>query len=343
MKIDVICNDGSPMGVTELDIYGSNGRVGVGGAELGLLTLCKYWHDVGHDITLYNNPNVAGGSSFKQAPMASYRPNDDRDILITFRSPNPLTTISKGKKIWYSNDQRTIGDFKDFASKNDIIVCISPYHQEYLKHTYGISGTYSVDIPVRSWEYNVEIDKVKGQCLFSSVPDRGADVLATAWREIVAEVPEATLVITGDWGLWTGKDASAHVKAYRDLYVGLEGSVKYLSAISRYDLIRYQLQSEIQLHPSTYDELFCISVAEAQVAGAYPVTSTMGALATTNMGITIPGNPRERNWIDEFVKNVVTLLKSDGLSKISKDNQKRAKGRFSLKRIGDEWEKIFSL
>ena len=39
--IHVLANDGSPLGVTEKSIFGEDGRVGVGGAELALLTMCR--------------------------------------------------------------------------------------------------------------------------------------------------------------------------------------------------------------------------------------------------------------------------------------------------------------
>ena len=37
LKIDLLCNDGSPIGVTPLNIYGR----GVGGAELSMMTLME--------------------------------------------------------------------------------------------------------------------------------------------------------------------------------------------------------------------------------------------------------------------------------------------------------------
>ena len=40
-------------------------------------------------------------------------------------------------------------------------------------------------------------------------------------------------------------------------------------------------------------ELFCIAVAESQVAGAFPVTSDVGSLGTTNMGRVIHGHPSD--------------------------------------------------
>ena len=38
MKIDIICNDGSPLGVTPMDIFGDSGRIGIGGAEFNYIS-----------------------------------------------------------------------------------------------------------------------------------------------------------------------------------------------------------------------------------------------------------------------------------------------------------------
>ena len=132
-KIHVLCRDGSPLGVTERTMRGEDGRLGVGGAELALLTMCSAWRFYGNDVTLYNDPKEIGASSFRQLPLSDFNPHDDRDILIVFRSPNPLASESKGKKIWWSCDSYTIDDFRAFRSQVDKVVCISPITQNTSK------------------------------------------------------------------------------------------------------------------------------------------------------------------------------------------------------------------
>src|SRR3990167_11067456 len=122
LNIDVVCNDGSPLGIVLSDIYGKNDRVGVGGAELALLTMCEAWSNYGHHVRLYNSPKVSKGSPFGQYPIDTFLPQDDRDILIIFRSTNHRIKNATGKKIWWSCDQYTVGDFSEFASKVDKII-----------------------------------------------------------------------------------------------------------------------------------------------------------------------------------------------------------------------------
>lgn len=342
-KIDCLANDGSPLGVSEASIFGQDGRMGVGGAELAILTLLKGWHDAGHDVTFYNDPSTPNGSCFEQRPISSFRGNDDRDVLIIFRSPNERSIGAKGLKVWFSCDQYTVGDFRAFAPTVNKIVTISPFHSKYFAQMYGINDTVSIDLPVRTWEYEGrDIVKVPHRCIFTSMPDRGLMPLNAAWHRIVEQVPDASLVITSDWRLWTSWASEEQTREYRMAFAR-QPNVIYRGAINRNQLIDDQLKAELHLYPCVYDELFCISVAESQVAGAYPITSAVGAVETTNMGTKISGNPYDPAWINSFVETVVSILQQPNATKELIDSVKtRAKHRFSLDTVLKQWdEKVF--
>lgn len=333
MIIDILCNDGSPLLVSESSIDGIE-RCGVGGAELFLLTLCRGLHDRGHGVTLYNN--AQGGSAFPHRHIDSFAGEAQRDCVIVFRSPNervknrPVT----GKKVWLSCDQSTIGDFRDFAGHVNQVVCISQNHANYFKNNYGIFNSTVIDIPVRTWEYK-DIPKKRNACIFTSVPDRGLSELLPIWNKIVDKVPDATLTITSDWSLWSGNSAEASASSsWRMAWAGAK-NVNYVGAVSRSRLVEIQAEAEFHLYPNTYDELFCISVAESQVAGAVPVTSRIGALETTNrFGHKIDGFPTSGKFIDDFVTKTVELMMEEGRPDIRKEASKE----FDLQKILDKWE-----
>ena len=338
LTIHVLATDGSPLGVTEASIHGHDGRMGVGGAELAILTLMRGWRERGHDVTFYNNPTHANSSIFKQLPTSFFNPREDRDILIVFRSPNKRAEGAVGKKIWFSTDQRTIGDFSSFAGHMDSIVTISPFHAQYFEHTYGIRDTITVDLPVRVWEYDKPHTKVKDRLIFCSVPDRGLNVLADCYDELKQRVPNLSLAITSDYRLW-GAGSPMNEKYIRR-FMGKNG-VRFLGAVSREQMIMEQLQAEIHAYPCTYDELFCYASAECQVAGCYPITSTMGALETTNMGLQLPGNPISQDWKKLFIEKIVeTMNCRTPLHELTMDIQEKAKERFDLKKILDKWDEV---
>jgi len=119
--------------------------------------------------------------------------------------------------------------------------------------------------------------------------------------------------------------------------------IDFLGAIPRQKLIEIELESEYFIYPCTYDELFCISCSEAQYAGAFPITSSTGALSTTNMGevvVTDAGNPHNDRT---FVSKTLDWMKDrDKMKKEIEQIQRVAAFRFSPTTILSQWdEKVF--
>jgi glycosyltransferase involved in cell wall biosynthesis len=334
MKIDVLANDGSALSVTMSTLMGDDPQqIGVGGAEYAILTLCELWHNRGDKVRFYNNPRMIGLSPFEQADIATFDPNEDRDVLVIFRSPNHrIYNGAKGLKLWWSHDQFTIGNFKEFATKVDKIVVNSPFHAKYFAETYGITNTIIIDEPVRTWEYEKEVPKIPKRCIFTSVPDRGLKELLTMWPHIVHRVPEASLVITSDYRLW-GVGYAGN-EEYVRFVMGMP-NVTMLGAVKRPRLIEEQLKAEYLLYPSVYDELFCYAVAEAECAGVFPITTKRAALATTNMG-----------WFaeqEDFINTVIFALETPTDGFTTRLFKKKVLTRFSPERILAEWDKVFGL
>jgi glycosyltransferase involved in cell wall biosynthesis len=150
-----------------------------------------------------------------------------------------------------------------------------------------------IDLGVRLDDYNQEIEKIPGRCIFCSVPDRGLEILRMMWPKIKRDAPHASLVITADYRLWGAPGPRNHQHRMSWLH---QEDVVFLGAIPRRELVREQLAAQVHSFPCTYEELFCISAAECQVAGALPVTSNIGALETTNKYAAISGNPFQSSW-----------------------------------------------
>lgn len=338
MHIDFLCTDGSPLGVTEKTIWGDSHRIGLGGSEIFMLTLCRAFHDRGDEVILYNDPWEANASVFEQRPTSAFDPNADRDVLINFRTPNAKAVVSKGLKVWLSCDQYTSADFQPFAPTMDKIVVISEFHQNYFKNTYGINNSIVIDIPLRIDDLQESIAKENKKCIFTSVPDRGLEELHRIWVNTVKrKVLDATLTITSDYRLW-GVDERNAPHRIKWMY---ENGVRFLGAVSREQLIKEQLSAQLLVYPSTYDELFCVSVAEAQACGVYPITSDTGALPTTNMGTVIPRSTP--NFHPEFAYTVVDLLNDPDLPNKQKEIKQKAIDRFSIENILNQWdEKVFN-
>lgn len=343
MKIDILCSDGSPLGIHYSDIFGANGRVGVGGAELAMLTMAEGWTKCGHEVVLFNNPKRHNESPFEQRDIGTFNKSEKRDVLLIFRTPTPKILGSKGYKVWWSCDQFTSVDFKHFSQFPDKIVTISPHHSNHFSQAYGIGNSIHIDLPVRTWEYDTPVQKVPQRIIFTSVPDRGVALVAKIFPKIRDILPEASLVITSDYRLWGS--ASPVNQHFVQMFMR-QRNVEFLGAVPREKLIQEQLKAQIHIYPfsrTTAEELFCIAVAESQVAGALPITTPDGALATTNMGIIIDGDARTVEAQNLFTQKTVEYLQRRNLSAIQKELQEKARHRFSLERILLEWDlRIFN-
>lgn len=342
MRIELLCNDGSPMGVIPPVIYGR----GVGGAELAMMSLMQTLAERGHDVTVFNNPSTAGDyDGVHYRPVDEFASRTPKDALIIFRSPNHrvrFEDLAGVRLLWWSTDQYTVGDYADLASKVQFCVTISPHHTKYHREHYGVPREKigHIDLGVRLADYPTGVEKVKNRLVFCSIPDRGLPVLHAAWPLIKKVVPDASLVITSDYRLWG--TATPNNQNHRLMWAG-QPDVEFLGRVGRAELVRRQQEAEIHAYPCLYDELFCLSVAECQVAGALPITSNAGALPSTNeFGIIIPGEPTRPAWVSQFVERITVLLTSERT--YLEDRQRAAiqggRARFDWNVIAEQWERL---
>jgi len=337
MKVDFVCTSGSPIGVTPARI-----ETGCGGAELALMTLAEVLAKRGHQVSIFNNPVQAGNyGGVQYSPLTLFNSAEARDAVVAFRTPYAGISSSKGKRVFWSCDQQTTGNYKfDIFPHVAQIVVISPYHFQYFINRYQAdpSKMLCVGLGVRTWEYEVPVAKVPYQMIYCSVPARGLETLRSCWGDIVNRVPQATLKITFDFRLW---GFSPGVEGPRLSWAGVPG-VEYLGGIPRASLVRLQLESEVMPYPCSYDELFCISAAECQVAGCIPVTSSIGALATTNLyGKQSPGDPASESWRANFIHEVCeTLTRREAMLERAELCRSTARTNFDWDKIAMVWEEL---
>ena len=105
--------------------------------------------------------------------------------------------------------------------------------------------------------------KIAKQCLYSSSPDRGLEVLLRAWPKVLRSVPDATLKVT-----------------YGAPPMNLPNA-EFLGDVSEDGMNALYRQSEFWLHPCTGIEMQCIAALKAQAALAIPVVIPAMALQET--------------------------------------------------------------
>jgi len=263
------------------------------------------------------------------------------DTFILFRSPHYAlyNEINTPVKLFWSVDQQTQGNYRtDIFPFVDYTITISPYHARYHIGRYGVSPDKitHIDLGVNVKDYQKNIKKIPGRLLYSSVEARGLWHLPNLYRQIKEQRPEASLVITADYTLWGANFTGLEQAPVR--FAGLE-DVDILGAVPRKELVKQQLQADVLSYPGTYEELFCLAIAEAQVAGAIPVTTDIGAISTTlETGFSSPLRPKTPQYDKWFVDTIVGLLSDRAeLERLQKEARQKAIERFSYERIANEW------
>ncbi len=332
MKIDLFAN----CDVLPADVY----EKGVGGAELAMINWAEIMVQRGHSIRVYNRTNAPGNfNGVDYLNRSAFQPNENRDVFIVFRTPNAYLKETKAEyKIHWSHDSdKRFSYEKNVFPFVDKVVCVSPFHLKYVKNRYGLEDSMleHIDLGVRLEDYPQNIEKIPGRLIYCSMPDRGLSLLWEMWPQIKEKVPHASLAITGDFSLWGYEPSNQEDK---DAWQG-QKDVIFLGNIERRQLVKEQLAAQVHSFPCKFKELFCISVAECQVAGAWPVTSNIAALSTTNQwGTIIWGDEFDYHWGQSYIDSLVHALQ---LEKAEVENmQTGARKRFDWHRICKQWERL---
>jgi glycosyltransferase involved in cell wall biosynthesis len=137
------------------------------------------------------------------------------------------------------------------------------------------------------------------RCIYSSLPNRGLDVLLEVWPEIRRRAPEAKLDVYYGWDVYDQIAERDHrLRGYKvllfhllDLAGGEGGGVFMRGRVSQPELHAAMGRARVWSYPTAFLETSCISAMEARAAGLPIVTSDLGALSETvgsGHGVLIP-------------------------------------------------------
>lgn len=284
---------------------------GVGGAEASLILLTRQLAKLGYIVDVYNDTQVEGNfSGVNWNNIANFDYDDYSDIFILFRnSMVGLENVYAGEKWFWSCDQMTTNDWdQEIIPYVTKVIAISDYHRKYLiTHTmFDPKIIEVISLGINATDYRQVVDKVPGKLIYCSVPRRGLKYLAEYFPLIKEQVPNAELYITSDYSLWGSTPDNETQKA---LFKDMPG-VHFLGKVKRSELVKHQLEAMVMAYPCNYDENFCIAAMECIAAGAYPVTTNIGAMGTTvgKSGKLISYQPGTQPYKEQFVSAVVSQL-----------------------------------
>ena len=202
---------------------------------------------------------------------------------------------------WHNTDFYSWKDGEDVYTSNYLNnhklnkhIALTNWHRDVIRDKYNINIPIDVIGNAIDRKTFNKKHKVRDSFIYSSAADRGLYRLLQMWPEVLLEMPNATLNVF----------CPGYSKP--DVEEWPEG-VTYHGTVSQEYLHEWQAKSEYWLHPSDYEETYCITALEMQYAGVIPVTTNVAALneVVGNRGFLL--DPDETN--QSFI-SIIKQLKS---------------------------------
>lgn len=311
---------------------------GLGGSETAAVRLAEQFAAMGYIVTLYgqfSQPGMVGDVMLRD--FQTFDPSEPLDALIGFRDASLFDRRPRARftALWLEDLAPAERLTPARAQNIDRIYSVSHWHKQQVQDEHPwldpqkvsasrngiVHRFFGGDAPVR-----------ENRVIYSSSPDRGADVILDVWPDVRAQVPDAELVLT--YSRWYDMVAEVFTQAQdhrRRMYELLEqpGVRRLEGGLGQMALAHLMRTCKVWAHPSWYSagrnpdgqpggtefhETSCISAMEAQAAGCVAVASNWGALSETVMhGTLVDGDPRDRDgaWRKQFVDAIVQGLTDD--------------------------------
>ena len=299
---------------------------GLGGTESFIVQVSRELARQGHQVRVYNRLPT-GIPLVEQLPdgrlwrdISQFNPQEDRDILISFRMRGIFEKQPKGLKVIILADTESVGLGDQVRERKvDLVMSVSQWQKDKIAAEEGIPDDkwLVASNGIRLAEFEKGFQKVPGMCIHTSTPERGLSHLLDLWPKIQVFQPEASLHLFSSFLGW-GCDEEQNRQMCSAQYAQAEYLAKTGHNVVNHvhvgaeELREWQLKSQLFLYPTRFLETCCISSLEASAAGCVHVCSDIAALHERVIdevtGYLIPGEvgTPEHDWL--FVSKVNELL-----------------------------------
>ncbi len=323
-----------------------------GGAEVAFVSLVEHLAKIKMEVVVYNNCKNKGlinGVNWKKLDDFSLE-KEQCDVFIVNRGDKYLSYKKdcKNRIFWIHNPANYLlkfrylfklffGDFK--------IIFSSKYHmntfpfwapaKEKIIIPYGIDKNLFKKITVRS--------KIPNKAIFTSNPMRGLNWLLNMWKKNIYKNTKSSYLeifagskTYGAFGQKHKNEINTVIKKAKTLK---NFNITVKRPVKRNILFKKIEQSRIFLYQGSYDETFCMAVAEAQMLGIPSVVMNYGCMSERVIN-NKTGFVCENEL--EFCERTISLLNDDKLwLKMHKEALKR-KNYFSWDKIIEKWKEILT-
>ena len=303
-------------------------RQGIGGSETAAAKLGEAFVRRGYRVVVFGHceeGTCAGVDYVHLDRFSSFAESFHIDVFIVSRYAQLLgEPVRATKRYFWAHDMNAIpargatGDvLRQRAGELDGIFCLSPSHRDAFARTHRLDASKIVVTRngLTPERFAGSEERRSFRFIYSSSPDRGLDTLLELFPRIRERLPEAELHIFygfENWDRALGMRVDRDAEAWRDRIRAAmqQPGVFFRGRVGQRELAREMMRSDIWFYPTRFEETYCITALEAQMAGALCVASDLGALRTTvaDRGVLLGGDAYSEEYRRLAVETVVALL-----------------------------------
>jgi glycosyltransferase involved in cell wall biosynthesis len=334
---------------------------GIGGSEEAVIRLARLWQKSGWNVTVYNNCGLEEKvmDGVRYTPFWEFNPKDKFDVFISWRDPLVFDyDINAKVKLLDLHDVPNLLDYTSKRIKNITKIMVKTMFHRNLLPTIPNHKIAVVGHGVDEEEFEGLVPRALRQVVYTSSYDRGLENLLDIWPEVVAEVPDAKLLIAYGWDLFDRIRAGDKDKmAWKEKMVAkmTHPSIKELGRLSHKDVAKLMKASDVFAYPCHFEEIFCIAAAKAQMAGAVPVVAVSDSCLRETVGIGVQvtgsmkreairpeGSPSFDDVLGKYKDELIKFLKDDKLrDNVRQQAMDYARKTFSWPKVAEAWEEEF--
>ena len=343
---------------------------GLGGTQSALIYLAESLAALDNQVTIFchckEETGIYNGVRYLEvSELINFAKTNPIDYFVSVADESALKLgINAKKTLWWShNDYYHLWDnsFPDIlanmsavlGTKTDKLIVVSEWHLNKLAGLLNIPPdhfqVFRNGVQTKLFD-KTDIERDPYRLIYTSVPDRGLDLLFDFFPLIKKEIPQASLHVFSNFDLW-GKDAAWCKEMSGDIFgkAASDGIVIH-KTVNKAVLAEELLKSSIFVYPNHdapktnfFAETSCIAALEAQAAGLPVITSNRGALYETvvdnQTGILIDADPYSPGYKEEFIKAVLELLRNkDKRDLFGQNARNRIFNNYSWKIIAAGWD-----
>lgn len=230
-----------------------------------------------------------GGTELLLSHLTRALPALAQRVQIVCSRPEQVTLDSDRPRLLWLHDHPhdpASGCLKDraYRAQFNALVFVSHWQQAQYHRVLGIP--YSEGLVIRNGVPRLTPVLPKPdadgplQCIYTSAPDRGLALLATAADALARERRDWVLHVYSSLRLYGWDEAD---RRFEPLYEALRANpcVRYHGARPNAEVRDALLRAHVWVYPSTVPETSCLAAQEALMAGCLGITSGLGGLPET--------------------------------------------------------------